>query len=164
MPDAREQRAALRELHQNATQGEWSVEFESSDQTMCGKDMATVYSGRSDRFHGLNLFGRLFDLGVQGEKDLSAAVAAHNALPGLLDDLDAAEAELLSLRVEISGLRLLIEQPNAAEKRFREALERIRDSRIDNYRSGTARNAALNELDWAQNIAKAALDEPETPK
>ena len=92
-PITPEKIAALRDALAKATPGEWTVEFESSDQTTCGKDMATVYSGRSDRFHGLNLLGRLFDLGPQGERDLSAAVAAHNLAPKLLAALDAAEAQ-----------------------------------------------------------------------
>lgn len=99
-PITPEEIAALRDALSKATPGEWTVEFESSDQTMCGKDMATVYSGRSDRFHGLNLLGRLFDLGPQGERDLSAAVAAYNLAPKLLARVDAAEAEVARLSSE----------------------------------------------------------------
>lgn len=103
-PITAEEIALLRDALSKATPGEWTVEFESSDQTTSGKDMATVYSGRSDRFHGLNLLGRLFDLGPQGERDLSAAVEAHNLAPKLLAALDAAEQRADATETELATI------------------------------------------------------------
>lgn len=73
-------------------------------------------------------------------------LAMHNALPDLLDDLDAAEAE---------------------KKRLREALERIANAHDEHihvlfhYQDEASRTGAMHVLDWAQCIAKAALAEPE---
>lgn len=108
-----EERAKLRELHAKATQGEWRT---YKWQVVIGEEVA----------------------GFPTNDDAALVVAAHNALPGLLDALDAAEAEIARLQAggcardqhttqhcaEAVGLA-------AENKRLREALERISNEGVE---------------------------------
>lgn len=78
----------LEALADAATPGVWSWE---RDEWMDLGDAApsvthTLYVGRAEGAHGLNLFGRL-SLGEQGEADLDFVVAARCAVPELIEEV-----------------------------------------------------------------------------
>lgn len=84
-----------KELCNKATGGVWTWEPD----TVFGSDvtMYTVYAGRDNQHHGLNLFGRLYP-DANGFNNLEFICKARELLPEALAKIEVLERELSDLR------------------------------------------------------------------
>lgn len=103
-----ERRAAIAARCAKATGGEWTWE----------DGPATIYAGRTNDQHGMNLFGRL-DIDWNGPANLDFVCHARADLPDLLAAIEAAEAradaaESRVKAIEAAGENLWIELQDAA--------------------------------------------------
>lgn len=115
-------------LLDNAESADWSVECEPAHFNSAAP-MFTVYSGRSQNRHGLNLFGRLTDCDSFGEQNLKLACAAVNALPGLIERIARLEdIEACMKRKYVTDARDAIADYHEARERLERATALLRDA------------------------------------
>jgi hypothetical protein len=89
--------ARAKDLCDAATGGEWT--FEKDPAFGANPATHTLYAGRGEMQHGLNLLGRL-DVDANGENNLAFICAAREILPQALDHIKALESRLRQLEKE----------------------------------------------------------------
>ncbi len=87
MTDARETIARLRALHEAATPGAWEADLEGDRH-----DQPLLYGPTRDRWIALFPHQCLVSTQREGQADCELIAAMRNALPALLDAVDAAVA------------------------------------------------------------------------
>lgn len=108
MTDLTQKARELAALINTATHGPWTWEAE----THLPGNLCTIYAGRSDMGHGLNLFGRVSP-DWNGSNNLNSVCAARNEGPALLiamaDEIDRLRKALTEsesvVRLEASQFR-----------------------------------------------------------
>lgn len=102
-----------KELCSKATGGVWTWEAD----TVFGSDvtMYTVYAGRNDQCHGLNLFGRIYP-DANGYSNLEFICQARELLPEALLKIEALEAELSTLKKQFEKSAQPIEKTKKTRK------------------------------------------------
>lgn len=101
-----QQLAGIEARNAARTPGVWTWE----DDSCLDPGMVTVYAGRTDEFHGLNLFGRLYP-DRNGKANLDFVAASSEDVPALCVTLRQAWADNAYLAAEVARLRGLLDSP-----------------------------------------------------
>lgn len=105
-----DQLEAIKVRDRARTPGEWTWEDDSCLQS----GMVTVYAGRTDGSHGLNLFGRLFP-DAHGTANLDWLVACSVDVPLLVAEVDRLRTANAALTESVARLRAQLDDAPKAE-------------------------------------------------